>query len=476
MAAGAVGGLSVAIKITGLWYVFAVVLYLLFSDGSSSRSDSREYGSARLYALGYRAVAVAVPAVVLAVVGSVLSSNLGAAEVVNFFLPVAAVCAVALWSGLRLAVPDARERVFSLLRLVVPFLLGVSGPLALLLIPYVVTGSLGDLYAGTLVTPQERLQTTYVGTAGPAAFIFALPVITVFCVCRRRGRAARGLDRVASAAFVVLLASTVTVVGYQILWHTTAALVPMGILLGVALLAVSRRAARVEERPVLFLLLALAAFTSLVQFPFGAPVYLCFVAPLAVLAWLAMFRFTDFTFRLHGVFPLVFLGSIIVFGFVVSHGVLYRMGLRPVSNPQTVILDRGTAWIRVSPKERSIYRRTALLLRRHSTGAYIYRRTGYAGTLRASGTTESDEVTVRSARPLELGARRAPVQNARAASRQRNRRQFPSRVLGPPREGRRWALESDIPASRARGFVRRAVEIGGRSAIDRQPAGLYATA
>ena len=206
VAAGAVGGLSVAIKITGLWYVFAVVLYLLFSDVSSSRSDSREYGSARLYALGYRAVAVAVPAVVLAVVGSVLSSNLGAAEVVNFFLPVAAVCAVALWSGLRLAVPDARERVFSLLRLVVPFLLGVSGPLALLLIPYVVTGSLGDLYAGTLVTPQERLQTTYVGTAGPAAFIFALPVITVFCVCRRRGRAARGLDRVASAAFVVLLA------------------------------------------------------------------------------------------------------------------------------------------------------------------------------------------------------------------------------------------------------------------------------
>ena len=85
-----------------------------------------------------------------------------------------------------------------------------------------------------------------------------------------------------------------------------------------------------------------------------------------------MFRSTDFTSRLHGVFPLVFLGLIIVFGFVVSHGVLYRMGLRPMSNPQNVILDRGTAWIRVSPEERSIYRRTAVLLRRHSTGAYIF--------------------------------------------------------------------------------------------------------
>ena len=43
-----------------------------------------------------------------------------------------------------------------------------------------------------------------------------------------------------------------------------------------------------------------------------------------------------------------------------------------MSNPQTVILDRGTAWIRVAPEERSIYLRAALLLRRHSTGAYIF--------------------------------------------------------------------------------------------------------
>ncbi len=370
--AGAMGGLSVAIKITGLWYVFAVVLYLLFSDWSSTRSERRDGGDSRLYALGYRAVAVAVPVVVLAVVGSVLSSNLGSAEIVNFLLPVAAVCAVALRSGVRLAFPDARERVLSLLRLVFPFLVGFSGPLALLLIPYVATGSLGDLYAGTLVNPQERLQTTYTGTDGPAAFVLALPVIAVFVVCRRRGRAARGLDRAASAVALVLLASTVTFVGYQILWHTTAALLPMGILLGVALLGGRLRGEHVEERPVMFLLLALATFMSLVQFPFGVPVYFCFVAPLAVLMWLAMFHFTGFRCRLHGVFPLVLLGSLVVFGLLVSHGVLYRVGLRPVSNPQTVILDRGTAWIRVTPEERSIYGRAALLLRRHSTGAYIF--------------------------------------------------------------------------------------------------------
>ena len=122
--AGAMGGLSVAIKITGLWYVLAVVLYFLFSDWRSTRSEPREHGDSHLYALGYRAVAVAVPVVVLAVVGSVLASNLGSAEIVNFLLPVAAVCVIALWSGIRLALPDARARVLSLLRLMFPFLVG----------------------------------------------------------------------------------------------------------------------------------------------------------------------------------------------------------------------------------------------------------------------------------------------------------------------------------------------------------------
>jgi hypothetical protein len=111
---------------------------------------------------------------------------------------------------------------------------------------------------------------------------------------------------------------------------------------------------------------------GLVQFPFGAPVYFCFVAPLAVLAWLALFCRSGYRTRLHGYFPLVFLCSLVVFGFVVNHGMLYRYGLRPMSNPQTVILDRGTAWIRVTPEQRAIYRRAALLLRRHSAGQYVF--------------------------------------------------------------------------------------------------------
>ena len=170
----------------------------------------------------------------------------------------------------------------------------------------------------------------------------------------------------------MLLLSTVTLVGYLTCGMRRPSLLPAGIFVGVVLLVRYAARTRVDEQAVTFLLLALAALTSLVRFPFGAPVYFCFVAPLALLAWLAMFQLAGFRARLHGFFPVVLLGSLVAFGFVVNHGVLYRVGIRPMSNPQTVILDRGTAWIRVTPEHRAIYRRAALLLRRHSTGEYIF--------------------------------------------------------------------------------------------------------
>ena len=134
-------------------------------------------------------------------------------------------------------------------------------------------------------------------TTAPAAVVFAMPVdprpaassgrdTRRGAQCRRRGgRRARWL----------LLLSVATLVGYLTMWHTTTSLLPGRRLLGAVLLARRRPAggAHSAGESCLFLLLALAAFVGLVQFPFGAPVYFCFVAPLAVLAWLAMFRHTS---------------------------------------------------------------------------------------------------------------------------------------------------------------------------------------
>ena len=324
-----------------------------------------------------------------------------------------------------------------------PFLAGVTLPILLLAAPYLATGSLGDLYTGLFVTPRGRLESGYYGTAAPVAFVFAVPVLVVLLALRRRTRAARNADVAASVALgALVLVSTVTLVGYQTMWYTTTSLLPVGVFVGVAVLA--RHADPGARAPLtsVFLLLALTAFVGLVQFPFGAPVYFCFVAPLAVLAWLAMFRHTPLHKSSSRIFPSLLLASIVAFGFVVNHSLLYWDGMRPNGNPQTVILDRDRAWIRVRPMHRAVYLETSALLRAHARGRVHLCRPGYARDLRAHRASQPDAIVVRLPRPVELRAGGEPPAHAPNPRCNGDRHQPATRLLRPAR------AEDGGPASR----------------------------
>ena len=254
------------------------------------------------------------------------------------------------------------------------------------------------------VTPRGRLESGYYGTTAPAAVVFAMTVVVVLLVIRKSTRWARSVDFVAAAVLGgLLLLSVATLAGYLTMWYTTTSLLPVGVVLGAVLLARRRPAGAAHSagESYLFLLLALAAFVALVQFPFGAPVYFCFVAPLAVLAWLAMFRHTALRASAGRVFPVALLAGIVGFGFVVNHSVLYRDGTRPDGNPQTVVLDRDRAWIRVSPSHRDVYLEVMALLRAHARGSYVVRRPGHARDLRADGASQPDAIALRRARSID---------------------------------------------------------------------------
>ena len=254
------------------------------------------------------------------------------------------------------------------------FLTGIAAPLAILTAPYVVTGSLGDLYDGLFVTPRGRLESGYSATAAPTAFVFAAPVVVVLLVLRKTTTWARTTDVVSTAVLAaVLLTFHGTLVGYRTMWDTVRRRCPLGVILGALLLVPVRRMDRSSSgSSYAVLLLALSAFVGLVQFPFGAPVYFCFVAPLAMLAWLAMFNHTSLRASAGRIFPVALLLVSIGFGVVVSRNVLYWGGTEPNGNPQTVVLDRDRAWIRVSPSQRAVYREVMALLQTHARGSYVY--------------------------------------------------------------------------------------------------------
>ena len=106
LAAGVAGGLSIACKITGVWYVLAVAVYLVYrAQARDAASEARQRSTGRS---AMRIVFVGVPAVSALFVAAVLAAKLGAAEAVNLLLPVVAVCVLAAWRGLR---GDGKPRV-----------------------------------------------------------------------------------------------------------------------------------------------------------------------------------------------------------------------------------------------------------------------------------------------------------------------------------------------------------------------------
>ena len=99
VAAGVAGGLSIACKITGVWYVLAVAVYLVYraqKQGAASKAGRHSTGRAAT-----RLVFVGVPVVSALFVAAVLAEKLGASEAVNLLLPVVAVCVLTAWRGLR---------------------------------------------------------------------------------------------------------------------------------------------------------------------------------------------------------------------------------------------------------------------------------------------------------------------------------------------------------------------------------------
>ena len=119
-----------------------------------------------------------------------------------------------------------------------PFVAGVALPVVLLVTPYLVTGSLVDLFTGLFVTPRGRLTGKgYYASPAPVALVFAVPVVLVLFAVRSKSRTARTVDIAAAAGLTALLLVSIVFADYMPIWWMTTALLPVGIIVGVILLA-----------------------------------------------------------------------------------------------------------------------------------------------------------------------------------------------------------------------------------------------
>ena len=165
-AAGVCGGLSLVSKIIGVYFLIASCLSLLFYEQSRGRKPSvinhRPAGSSlfSLFSILYRAALIVGMSAGVALLWRVVLTANGPSGVVHFALPVGGLAAVLIHGELAQTGGSPISRLRDQWRMLLPMMMGVLLVVVPFLMPYVFSGSFGDLIQGLFVSPLRRFGVT----------------------------------------------------------------------------------------------------------------------------------------------------------------------------------------------------------------------------------------------------------------------------------------------------------------------------
>ena len=304
--AGVCGGVSILIKVIGAYYIAAVLLFLAFLEQSDWQNDDLEKSSLQSddwigrspvkvtkAAYSYRVFSGSALLLFVATVVYVFHARLGGGEIYQFVLPSLVLVAV-IFSGESSAPTVASlERFNRLLRLVIPFCAGVLLPIAIFLAPYARSGGVTQFFAG--VTSSALARSVGLGVSRPVGIEkswFALLLVSLIAAAMYlRQFQGKVVGSAIGLGLLVIMAKAPTLPGVVAgVWYSVATLTPLLVVLGSAVVVATgkRGGPNVLQRQRVMLLICLAAMCTLVQYPFAAPIYLCYALPLTLLAAVAI--------------------------------------------------------------------------------------------------------------------------------------------------------------------------------------------
>ena len=368
--AGICGGLSCVVKIVGVYYVGAMLIFLAYREQDLSRGPEKEQ---RRRTWGYSLFISASLALFVVVIVALISARMGPREFTNFAIPTLALAALLVWREWHTATLANESRRFrTLAGMVVPLLVGVALPIVIFLVPYLRADAMGALIHGVFIAPMKRLDAAFMRPPRIEQLLMAVALLPLSGVIRVARNGPSWITRLAAA---VLLVAAVTVSDryarlYILTWDTMRGIVPLVIVCGIWLIAYREAHLPAVRRQQIMLLLAACGLCALVQYPFAAPVYFFYVAPLAVLAGLAVLANWPGMKKLG---PATILGFYIVFTVVRVNPVsIYSMGHRysRYNSGERLAFPRGG--IDVPPSDAAVYQRLVELLRQHARGQYVF--------------------------------------------------------------------------------------------------------
>jgi hypothetical protein len=294
--AGLLAGLSIVIKITGLYFVAAALLFLVYreqrlsiaSDGSDHNATADHLTRSTCYS--------AITSVFLVTFGGLgflfLRSDNPQMDVVHFVLPFAGLAFMMIRGEWRDGRGSMTKRVTRLASSLTPFLLGTALPLVGLTAAYWQADALLDLYQGVIVLPGRRLSGAQMALPSLQWLLMTAPWTALLAVgFLPRHPFGKSLLAMVVLSLVCLFAISHTDRGHLAIFQGLRNQLP--VLLAVSLIMLTGRLGQGlsnTRRQELLLLAAVAFLISLVQFPYSGGFYFFYAAPPAVLLGLFVVR------------------------------------------------------------------------------------------------------------------------------------------------------------------------------------------
>ncbi|MBZ5527187.1 MAG: glycosyltransferase family 39 protein [Acidobacteriia bacterium] len=367
--AGLCGGMSFLIKNVALYYVAGVLLFLVYREQSENGARSEGEGKS---SSGYSGFVVAALAGFVVLVVALVHVRMGAAELVYEVLPAGALSWLLVarelsWGKCPRA--GSRERFAALRRMTGPFLGGVLVPVALFLIPYFRAHALGAFFSGVFLLPAKRLMGAFMRPPEAGMLLPALAFAGLLALGYRvSGRWRLAVSGMALLGWGYLLWMSFSKEAvYALVWHAVRGSIPVVTLAGAGVLwhlGRVRGLAGEEQQQRMMILLSLGALCSLVEVPFAAPVYFCYVAPLAALGagavLAALARPPRLVLASAGIFVTLF--AVLV----VRPGDLFHMGRKYEADAQIARLElpRGGG-LKVSEADAEVYEELINVMQEH---------------------------------------------------------------------------------------------------------------
>ena len=368
--AGLCCGCSFLFKLSGLYFAAGMLLFLIFREQELARANP--LGQRPRLGL-FSAFIIAGMISFVAALYLVLKSERSAVAIVEFMLPgasLAVLCSFRELAGL----PGSHSRRFlSFFRVLWPFLTGAALPILLFLITYIHAGAIHDFVNGVFVLPGRRLA---FAARRPPGFglnkILTTVVLAAILMAAYRDRLrARWTQMILGLLLIAALILSRTHPGiYGSIWAPLLLLISISTLAALAILGDS--GAPVSRRLALMLAVSITATCTLIQLPFSAGIYFCYVAPLLAISLASIFAIPTRVSR-----PI--LGPLLAFYlafavFRVTPGFLYSMGYFYQPDPETTRLQLPRAGgLRVDAARAQEYEELIPVIRAHAGFSdYIY--------------------------------------------------------------------------------------------------------